>query len=421
MSSHPEKIGKYTIVKPLGRGAMGMVYEGHDPVIDRRVAIKVINKTSFDDDEQQEAMARFKREAQAAGKLSHANIVMVYEYGEDDNTAFISMEYVSGPTLQEIMSHDKLTISQVQDFMEQLLAGLDYAHTHNVTHRDIKPANLVFTGDGQIKIMDFGIAKVESSNLTQIGTIMGTPAYMAPELFTGEKVDHRTDLFSAAVILYQLLTGLKPFTGETMSLIMHQVVNIHPPHPSDVNNQLPQKLDALLRTALSKRAERRFGSASEFRKSLLDAFEKIPPHTIMPRQITNKTTNQTILSQNRRPQSQTTRPSPALYIGGAILLIIIATLFFSMWDKPAPLPTEVDTPPKPIISKTVKNKKVPARTQATVKIITPESKKISKRQQSTEPYQQPQKATGISINGRKAKDDRYRSGTGIRITTPSRD
>lgn len=398
-----------------------MVYEGHDPIIDRTVAIKVINKTSFDDDEQIEAMNRFKREAQAAGKLSHANIVMVYEYGEDENTAFISMEYVSGRTLQDIMKNDTLTMAQVQDFMVQLLDGLNYAHTHHVTHRDIKPANLVYTDEGQIKIMDFGIAKVESSSLTQVGTIMGTPAYMAPELFTGEAVDHRTDLFATAVILYQLLTGLKPFTGDTMSIIMHQVVNVQPPHPSAINDTLPKVLDTLVRKSLSKQLNNRFQSAPEFKKDLLSAFKKIKPETKMPRQEIGTTTDQTIL---KKKTATTPRVQPIfkpIYLGGAvIILILLAGIVFLLKDTPTPEPN-IPTPHQAVISAdATKLKSTSKAKQEPVKIISPESKKTRKTVPQRAEKQEQQR-TGISINGRRTQQDQPPSGSGIRITSPSRD
>ncbi len=418
-TSLPEKIGKYTITRSLGHGAMGMVYAGHDPLIDRTVAIKVINKTSFDDEELQEAMDRFKREAQAAGKLNHTNIVMVYEYGEEEDTAFISMEYVEGRTLHEIMARDSLTISQVQDFMVQLLDGLDYAHSHKVTHRDIKPANLVYTKAGQIKIMDFGIAKVESSTLTQVGTIMGTPAYMAPELFTGEPVDHRADLFSAAVILYQLLTGMKPFTGSTMSIIMHQVVNVHPPHPSEVNSKLPKRLDSLLRQSLSKNLSNRFQSATEFKKELLQAFKKIPVQTKLPRQTTANPTDQTIINKKTTSAQAIKRQLKPVYFIGAGLLILLTVTLLYFTSRSGEQQTALEPEDTTISATTTPERTLPPD-QTTIKIISPESKKITRKNPSAQ-VKQPAQRTGISINSRRDTTDENPSGSGIRITTPSRD
>jgi serine/threonine-protein kinase len=419
-SSHPEKIGKYSIITPLGRGAMGMVYEGYDSAIDRTVAIKVIRKNEFTDDEQQEALDRFKREAQAAGKLSHANIVMVYEYGEEEDIAYIAMEYVKGQTLHEIITDNSLTIKQIRNFMVQLLDGLDYAHTHHVTHRDIKPANLVYTNEGQIKIMDFGIARVESSTLTQVGTIMGTPAYMAPELFTGEKVDHRTDLFSAAVILYQLLTGQKPFTGSTMSVIMHQVINIQPANPSEINRKLPKALDQLLRQALSKKSGNRFQSAVEFKKGLLQAFKKIAPDTKIPRQTTGTAFDQTIINTKTAPPlSPRSYLTPRYLIGLTLLLIGLVTSLFFFFDR-----ENIAEPRQPIQTAETIN---PEKTETTappqkkhIKTIYPQTTKKKKIHISS-PVQQQKQPNTISINGRQKNSSKNYSGNGIRITTPRSD
>lgn len=421
-ASHPEKIGKYTIVKILGRGAMGMVYEGYDPIIDRKVAIKVINKSGFDDYELKEAMDRFKREAQAAGKLSHANIVMVYEYGEEEDTAFISMEYVDGRTLQEIMAEDELTIGQVQTFARQLLDGLHYAHSHQVIHRDIKPANLVYTGEGQIKIMDFGIARVESSSLTQVGTIMGTPAYMAPELFTGDTVDHRTDLFAVAVILYQLLTGIKPFTGETLSIIMHQVVNIQPPQPSELNNKLPKSLDNLIRRGLSKPLENRFTTASEFKQELNRSFKKVAPDTRIPLQNKATPTDPTIMTQ-RPTSSLPLKQFKPLYglLAIALVILLVCTLIFFAKGSHTPPASAINKAAHVVSPPPRDTTKLPPKEKKILPILKPVTTKIMRTPQQPPPIQPQEQSQGISINGNKANNNEYRSGTGISITTPSRD
>jgi len=187
---------------------MGIVYEGFDPFIERTVAIKTIQKSMIDKSEAEEILSRFRREAQAAGRLTHPNIVSVYEYGEDGDVVFIAMEYIVGIELKE---HFEKTIRfQIKDsakIMAQLLDALEYSHTHGVVHRDIKPSNILITKDGQVKIADFGIAKIESSELTQAGSVLGTPAYMSPEQFMGVAADRRSDIYSAGVILYQFLTG----------------------------------------------------------------------------------------------------------------------------------------------------------------------------------------------------------------------
>jgi serine/threonine protein kinase len=221
--SIPARLGKYEIQRELGQGAMGIVYEGHDPVIDRRVAIKTLKREQIERSEADEVIARFKREAQAAGRLNHPNVVAIYEYGEEaDGTAFIAMEFVRGRELKDLFDADeRVPLPLVGHIMGQLLGALEHAHRNGVTHRDIKPANIILLPDNTVKVADFGVARIESSNLTQAGTVIGTPSYMSPEQFMGQTVDGRSDLFSAGVVLYQLLTGEKPFTG-ALTTIMHK-------------------------------------------------------------------------------------------------------------------------------------------------------------------------------------------------------
>ena len=247
------KLGKYDIRATLGRGAIGVVYEGWDPVIARRVAIKTVRLPDDTDSEAAETLARCKREAQAAGRLNHPNIVGVFDFGETEECAYIVMEFVDGRTLKTVLDKgERLAPAEVERIMTALLAGLQYSHDNGVVHRDIKPANIMLTSQGQVKIADFGIARIDSSNMTQVGTVMGTPAYMSPEQFMGHTVDRRTDIYSAGVLLYQLVTGERPFDG-TMSGIMHKALNFDPPRPSDISATTPAALDAIVAKALAKR------------------------------------------------------------------------------------------------------------------------------------------------------------------------
>lgn len=274
--SLPQKLGKYEIRRELGSGAMGVVYEGWDPGIARSVAIKTVRRDQLDRVEAGEILARFQREAQSAGRLSHPNIVAIYEYGEEvdangSSTAFIAMEFVEGRELRDYFdSNERFALPEVGRIMGQLLAALGHAHQHGIVHRDIKPANIIVLKDGTAKVADFGIARIESSNLTQAGVVLGTPAYMSPEQFMGQPVDGRSDLFSAGVILYQFLTGDKPFTG-TLTSIMHKVLKEEPPAPSELNVQVPRPVDALIQRALAKRPEERFQTAQEFADAILVA------------------------------------------------------------------------------------------------------------------------------------------------------
>jgi serine/threonine-protein kinase len=263
-----ETIGRYEIRGRLGAGAMGQVLDAYDPVIERRAALKLLPRPAADDAEGIENLARFKREAQAAGRLNHPNLVAVYDYGEDASRAWIAMELVEGGTLkQRLESGERLKPAEVLRLMEQVLAGLGYSHKRGVVHRDIKPANIMLTDDGIVKIADFGIARVENSSMTQLGTVMGTPAYMAPEQLRGEAVDARADIWAAGVVLYQLLTGEKPFEGG-FSAMLHKAIHTEPPPPSSLSVTTPRGMDAVVARALAKRPEDRFATAGEFALAL---------------------------------------------------------------------------------------------------------------------------------------------------------
>jgi serine/threonine-protein kinase len=265
------KLGKFQIRRELGKGAMGVVYEGHDPMIDRVVALKTIRAENLQGEDAQEQLARFRREAQAAGRLTHPNIVGIYDFGEDAGTYFIAMEFVKGRELQSYLeSSERFAMHDIVRIMGQLLEALDYSHRHGVVHRDIKPSNIIILADGTAKVADFGIARVESSNLTQAGMVLGTPSYMSPEQFMGQTVDGRSDLFSAGVILYQLLTGEKPFTG-SVTTIMHKVLQEDPLPPSKLNVQVPRGFDGVIRKALAKRPDERYQTAREFLDAIRQA------------------------------------------------------------------------------------------------------------------------------------------------------
>ncbi len=266
-----QRLGKYEVRGILGKGAMGTVYDGFDAMIDRRVAIKTMNLPDPSDAEAQDELARFRREAQAAGRLTHPNIVGVFDYGEEPPLAFIVMEYAPGTELKKILDKgERLPPAEALRIMEGVLAGLQYSHERGVVHRDIKPGNVILSPDGTVKIADFGIARIESSSMTQAGTIMGTPAYMSPEQFMGQTVDARTDIYSAGVMLYQLLTGERPFDGG-MSAIMHKALNTEAPRPSDLSVTAPPALDAVVAKAMAKRPEGRYQSAAAFAAAIRTA------------------------------------------------------------------------------------------------------------------------------------------------------
>jgi len=271
------KLGKYEIRRELGKGAMGVVYEGFDPVIERTVAIKTIRPEQLEKTQAAEILARFKREAQAAGRLNHPHIVAIYDYGEvvpegdpapaegeSARVAFIAMEFIKGKELKDHFdANERFAIKEIERIMGELLDALDHAHRNGVTHRDMKPANIILLADGKVKVADFGIARIETSELTQAGTILGTPSYMSPEQFLGQPVDGRSDIFSCGVILYQFLTGEKPFTG-TVTTIMHKVLKEEPLPPSMLNVTLPAAWDAVVKKAMAKSPVERYQTAAEF-------------------------------------------------------------------------------------------------------------------------------------------------------------
>jgi response regulator RpfG family c-di-GMP phosphodiesterase/tRNA A-37 threonylcarbamoyl transferase component Bud32 len=260
----PKNIGKYEVQGILGRGGMGVVYKAFDPAIHRQVAIKTITKSAMDASELQYAIARFRHEAQAVGRLTHPRIAAIFDYGEDENIAYIVMELVNGKSLYEhLQNKARFELAEIGEIIRQLLDGLGYAHAQGVVHRDVKPSNILINDDGRIKISDFGIAHLDSSSLTQVGEIMGSPGYMSPEQFTGDEPDARTDIYATGVIAYELLAGRKPFIGSNVE-IMRQVIGERPVNPSDFNPQISVQLDWATHKALAKKREDRFQNAREF-------------------------------------------------------------------------------------------------------------------------------------------------------------
>jgi serine/threonine protein kinase/tetratricopeptide (TPR) repeat protein len=267
------KLGRYEVLSELGKGAMGVVYLAKDPVIGRMVAIKTIRASNIgeDDAESREFRERFVREAQTAGILSHPNIVTIHDIGEDPDTqtSFIAMEYIEGKNLKMLLAEKaRLSSDQIADIIAQVGEAIDYAHRKGIIHRDIKPANIIITTDEKVKITDFGIAKVASSNLTTTGQFLGTPNYMSPEQVSGAPVDGRSDIFSLGVVLYELLTGRKPFQGDNLTAISYKIVHEDFTPPAELSPDVPPEFNPIVARAMAKDPWNRYQRGKDFALAL---------------------------------------------------------------------------------------------------------------------------------------------------------
>jgi tRNA A-37 threonylcarbamoyl transferase component Bud32 len=261
------RLGRFEIIGEIGAGAMGKIYEGFDPTINRRVAVKTIRADLSADSAR--LRQRFLREAQAAGALNHPNIVTIYQADEAGAFSFIAMEFLEGETFEQIIEkRAPLPLKEICRIVTPICDALDYAHRNGIVHRDIKPANIMLTHDGIVKVMDFGIAHVEFSTLTQDGAVLGTPSYMSPEQIRGDKIDGQSDIFSLGVIVYELATGHRPFLGESLATISNRILSHAPILASDLNPKLSPAFDAALVQAMAKDKAQRFATAKEFAEAL---------------------------------------------------------------------------------------------------------------------------------------------------------
>jgi len=257
-----ERIGRYRIVSEIGRGAMGIVYRGEDEALGRSVAIKTII-ASMDSIEQAGYLARFKQEAKALGGLNHPSIITVFEFGDERGVAYLAMEYLQGHEVRDLIDTRKLDLAAAVDIAAQVAEGLAFAHSRGVVHRDIKPGNVMVIEGNRAKIMDFGIARVRTSDLkTQTGLMLGSPRYMSPEQVLGRPVDHRSDIFSLGLVLYEMIAGVHPFSGNDVHQIMYQVCNGQAPPPSAANPAVTRSLDIIVARALEKDVAARYQDAA---------------------------------------------------------------------------------------------------------------------------------------------------------------
>jgi serine/threonine-protein kinase len=263
------KAGRYQIVGELGRGSMGVVYRGFDPVIGRTVAIKTMLPEGLSPQEFQEYKTRFQREAMAAGILAHPNIITVYDFGEDNGVLYLAMEFLEGKSLEKIVQEQTvLPIETILPIYDQVCSALDHAHRNKIVHRDIKPANIMILQNGLVKVTDFGIAKMMAMGMTQAGQILGTPNYMSPEQVKGRQIDGRSDIFALGVILYELSTGEKPFGGQNITTVIYKIINENPIPPRELDASIHAGLSYVINKALAKNIDERYQTCRELAEDL---------------------------------------------------------------------------------------------------------------------------------------------------------
>ena len=320
-------IGKYQVQDVLGQGGMGIVYRAFDPAIQRPVAIKTITKSALDPADLQYVLTRFRHEAQAVGRLTHPRIAAIYDYGEDLDLAYIVMELVNGRSLfQHLQNEVRFGLKEIGELVRQLLDGLGYAHAQGVVHRDIKPSNILINDEGRVKLTDFGIARIDSSTLTQVGEIMGSPGYMSPEQFLGTDIDARGDVYSVGVIAYELLAGRRPFTGNNAE-VMRQALSERAAHPSDLNPRISVQLDWAVQKALAKKREDRFQTAKEFSDAFVNGVEA------------------SLRQARREPVAGALADQPTQRIDDK--LVQAARVLADLQQARADVPTQSDAPPAP--------------------------------------------------------------------------
>ena len=326
--------GRYRILKELGKGTMGVVYQAHDPQIDRMVALKILRPDRM---VSEAFVARFLKEARAIGRLSHPHIVTIYDVGEDHDTIYIAMEYLEGKPFNEVIRSGRLTVQDAVEIARQVAEALEYAHGKAIVHRDIKPSNIILTEDNRVKLTDFGIARIEdtaTAHQTQAGEILGTPVYMAPEQVMGQTVDGRSDLFSLGVILYEMTVGRRPFAGNNIAAIFRSITQDTPEAPEAADPFISKELSGLIMKSLAKNPAERFQTGAEMARALSA--------------ITSKP-----LSEPDKPARKSANRRTPLILGAVVVLLVAAVAGFWAFNRKQPqlqtptiqtsLPAETDS------------------------------------------------------------------------------
>jgi len=332
-------VGRYELLEELGRGGMGIVYRARDPQIDRLVAVKLLAPAEgLPAEEVRAQRTRFQREARAAGRLAHPNIVTVYDVGEEQGQGFLVMELLPGESLaQQLRQRHTLPVAEAVPILEQVAAALDYAHAQGIIHRDVKPANLLFTAQGAVKVADFGLAAIQGGSLTSTGHIRGTPCYMAPEQVTGLAVDGRADIFSLGAVLYEMLSGERAFPGDTLSTILYRILHEEPIPLRRLSPAFPEAMDVCVRRALAKNPSARYPRAGDLAGALRAT---APCGQALP-------ARPTIVRTPRRPAAPPPSPPPRPWAGLALPALVGLTLLLGLWaiHSTSPHPPAAPTPP----------------------------------------------------------------------------
>src|SRR5713101_5696 len=307
-----QTIGRYRVEGLVGTGAMGEVYRAYDPVIDRLVAIKVLRPELIAGSGSEQWLQRFRREARAAGRRFHPNIVAIWDFGDDNGTPFLAMEFVDGRSLADLIkSSGPFEPSRSVGIIAQVLSALGFAHENGIVHRDVKPSNIMVLQNGDVKVADFGIARIDPSEFTIVGDLLGTPAYMAPEQLSGAPVDHRTDLFAAGVILFEMLTGVKPFRGKSITEIMTFMETRGPEDIRALNPAVPDSLKRVITKSVAFDPSQRYGGAAEFSKAVSEAVPALSGEPRVPETSAPAGPSEAPISEIRTaPTARTTQASP---------------------------------------------------------------------------------------------------------------
>jgi eukaryotic-like serine/threonine-protein kinase len=393
------QLGRFKITGTLGRGAMGTVYKAHDSLIERTVAIKTVSCSGLSHEEAAAFEERFYREAKSAGRLNHPNIVTIHDVGRSDDLAYIAMEYLPGQSLRDLLdSGVVLPLERIAEIAAQIAEGLAFAHANDVVHRDIKPANIMVLDNDIVKIADFGVALLPSGSHTVAGTAFGSPKYMSPEQVTGQKADGRSDIFSLGAVLYEMLTGRPPFTGDDLNAILYQVLNSAPPLPSSINPGLPNGFDRIVARALAKNPDKRYQYAAEmaadlrkYRHFAKQAQKKqstaSPPPAAKPRAVEAGEATVALRSVRTPPTPAPGRSGRTLRYGMPLLLL--AALAGWLLLRPANLQLLAAAPPPS-----------PVRTEAPRTAPPPSAEATRAKPHDTDPAERTSAPPRVAADGR---------------------